>query len=406
MSIDAFARRWSARTTAIPLHALRFADSIGALLTGSRTREGRALAEVYGRRTAPAYMAAVIRLTELDDIDLRTCTTPSAVVVPVVLDAAYRAGATPAEVARGLHAGYVSVARAALAAGGIEALARGVWPTLLVAPLGAAAASAAVRALPAERMAAAMRLGLARAVGRAGATIPPLPSRWWLFGESVAAGIACAGVAAAGFSADAHLDAQLAGDGFGDAAGDDDCGWVSQKTFPTARQGANALVAFRDLLRDEELDPAQIVRVEVEVPPACARLIAQPLDPANRLMLIANAGFQFGAAAYAPELLAEVDRQGPFPAAVLAFAERVAVAPSTALEADFPRRWGARVVVELAGGRRVERTRHTIAGDPEEPLTPAALAAKYPNLARATLDDAAAALSDAEALARTLERIA
>lgn len=385
-------------------HALRFADSIGALVMGSSTREAQALAALYGGRTGAAYMAATMRLTELDDIDLRTCTTPSAVVVPVVLDAARHANASPAAVARGLQAGYVATARAAAGAGGIEALARGVWPTLVVAPIGAAATSAVLRELSPERVAVAQRLGIARSVGRAGAPIAPLPSRWWLFGESVAAGIACAAAAEAGFTADAHLDAPFA-ELFSAEGDEDDCGWISQKSFPTARQGANALVAFRDLLREEKLDPQQIARVEIEVPPPCMRVISQPLDTANRLMVISNAGFQFGAALFAPELLTDVDRRGPFPAEVLAFAPRVSVAPSAVLEAAFPREWGARIVVELNDGRRLERTRRTILGDPDQPLSLDDLATKYSGLDRALLDDAFAALSDAGALSRTLARL-
>ena len=383
--------------------ALRFADSVGALVMGSGTREAQALAALYGGRTGAAYMAATIRLTELDDIDLRTCTTPSAVVVPVVLEAARRTNASPAQLARGLHAGYVATARAASGAGGIEALSRGVWPTLVIAPIGAAATSAALRGLPPERVRAALRLGIARSVGRAGAPIAPLPSRWWLFGESVAAGIACAAAAEAGFTADAHLDAPFSA--LFAAGGDDDCGWISQKAFPTARQGANALVAFRALMREEQLDPQQVTRVEIEVPPPCVRVISQPLDTANRLMVISNAGCQFGAALFAPEVLADVDRRGPFPAEVLAFAPRVSVSPSAALEAAFPREWGARVVVELTDGRRLERTQRTIPGDPDQPLSLDDVAAKYASLERALLDDAFAALTDADALARTLARL-
>jgi 2-methylcitrate dehydratase PrpD len=403
VSIDAFAQRMSAQP-AVPSHALRFADSIGALVTGSRTREARVLEGMYGGRTGAAYMAATMRLTELDDIDLRTCTTPSAVIVPVALDAAIRAAATPAMLARGLHAGYLATARAAVGAGGIEVMAHGIWPTLVVAPAGAAAASAVLRGLPADRFAAAVRLGLARAIARAGAPIAPLPSRWWLFGESVAAGIASAAAAEAGFTADPYLDGDFAA-AFADAD-DGDWGWISQKPVPTSRQGANALVAFRELVRDEAIDPRAIERVDVEVPPACARLISQPLDLANRLSLITSAGFQLGAAAFAPALLAEVDRQPPFPDDVLAFAKRVSVAPSEALAATFPREWGAHVVVELAGGRRYERTQAAIHGDPHDPLSLDDIAAKYPLLERALFDDAAAALSDADALSRTLARLA
>jgi hypothetical protein len=62
--------------------------------------------------------------------------------------------------------------------------------------------------------------------------------------------------------------------------------------------------------------------------------------------------------------------------------------------------------VELAGGRRLERTRAVIHGDPGDPLTLDDLAVKYSALERALLADAAAALGDAGALARTLERLA
>ena len=404
MSIDAFAERIAAQT-AVPLHGLRFADSVAALVVGSRTREARALAGLYGGRTGAAYMAAAMRLTELDDIDLRTCTTPSAVVVPVVLEAARRAPASPVAVARGLHAGYAATAQAALGAGGIEVMSRGLWPTLLVAPLGAAVAAGVMRGLPADRLATAMRLGLSRSVGRAGATIAPLPSRWWLFGECVAAGIASAAAAEAGFTADAHLDGPYA-EAFADVASADELGWISQKTFPTARQGANALVAFRELLRDEAVDPARIAHVEIEVPPPCVRVISQPLDPANRLLLISNAGLRFGAAAFSPARLVEVDPVEPFPTEVLAFAARVSVSPSAQLEASFPREWGARVVVELDGGRRIERTRRTIPGDPDQPLALDGLIEKYPDVERALIEDAVNALTDADALARTLARVA
>jgi 2-methylcitrate dehydratase PrpD len=411
VSLDAFAERIAAPgpppAHALPL-GLRFADSIGALLAGARTREGVAHARLDTARTGVAYLAAVMRLSELDDIDLRTCTTPSAVVVPVVLAAALRAPLAPEAIARGMHAGYHALARAGLAAGGIEAFTRGVWPTLAVAPLGAAATGAALRGYSGAQTATAMRLALLRAVGRAGATIPPLPGRWWLFGESVAAGVAAADAAAAGFLADPALDTllgDLSADPFGAALADDDCGWISQKTFPTARQGANAAVAFADLLRGEALDPARIARIAVEVPPQQVRVISTPLDPANRLSAIANIGVQLGAVAFAPALLADCDREPPFPTAVLALAKRVTIVPSDELGAAFPRCWPARVIVELDDGKCFERTRFTIPGDPGEPLTLDDLAVTYAALDRAMLADAAAALTDADALERTLARV-
>src|SRR5580704_7949002 len=67
---------------------LHLTDTVVAALAGTRIPEGRALqsfgaeaslAERIGRR------AAAIRLTEIDDIHLPSCTTPSAGIVPVAL---------------------------------------------------------------------------------------------------------------------------------------------------------------------------------------------------------------------------------------------------------------------------------------------------------------------------------
>ena len=411
MSLDIFAERLAAPMPApphmLPL-ALRFADTVGALAVAAQSREGRAHERSFGGRANAGYMAAVIRLSELDDIDLRTCTTPSAVVVPVVLAAAFD-GATPAELTRGLHAGYQAVARAGIAAGGIEAFARGIWPTLVVAPLGAAATAGALRGLTGAQLANAMRFGIMRSVGRAGATYPPLPGRWWLFGESVAAGIGAAQAAAAGFNADPDIDAVLSVPGATDpytTIADDDCGWISQKTFPTARQGANACVAFSELLREHALDANAIRSVLVEVPQPCVRVISTPLDPVNRLSVIANIGFQCGAIAFAPDVLADVDRPGPFAANVLGLAERVSIGPSPELDEWFPERWAGRVTIEMNGGKRFTRTSMTIKGDPDQQLILADLHHKYAALDAALLDDAFAALTDSAALKRTLERIA
>jgi 2-methylcitrate dehydratase PrpD len=104
-------------------------------------------------------------------------------------------------------------------------------------------------------------------------------------------------------------------------------------------------------------------------------------------------------------LLADCDRPAPFPRDVLALAERVTVRASEELGAAFPRHWPGRVSVETSDGKRFERTRTTIPGDPDEALTLGDLAVKYPGLERALFEDAHAALTDANALQRTLARL-
>jgi 2-methylcitrate dehydratase PrpD len=64
-------------------------DTVGALLAGMHTEEGRALIgflpQSGGTLDAVARRAAVARLTEIDDIHLSSCTTPGSVVVTAAL---------------------------------------------------------------------------------------------------------------------------------------------------------------------------------------------------------------------------------------------------------------------------------------------------------------------------------
>jgi 2-methylcitrate dehydratase PrpD len=55
---------------------------------------------------------------------------------------------------------------------------------------------------------------------------------------------------------------------------------------------------------------------------------------------------------------------------------RVSVALSAAIDAAYPKSWGASVVVTTADGRRLEATRRDAKGDPENPVTAAELAVK------------------------------
>src|SRR5438045_2886892 len=64
------------------------ADTLLAAVAGNRTGEGRALRALFAQPAlaeAIGMQAAVIRHTEIDDIHLRSCTTPSSVAVPAAL---------------------------------------------------------------------------------------------------------------------------------------------------------------------------------------------------------------------------------------------------------------------------------------------------------------------------------
>ena len=143
---------------------LHFIDTVVAARVGALIPEGRALqslgdggalADRIGRQ------AAAIRLTEIDDIHLPSCTTPSAGVVPVALMLAAREQKLdPGEVASAIWVGTEIMTRIGVAVRGPQILYRGIWPTYLAAQIAAAAASARLMGLNQARTGHALSLAV------------------------------------------------------------------------------------------------------------------------------------------------------------------------------------------------------------------------------------------------------
>jgi 2-methylcitrate dehydratase PrpD len=400
---------WAARLAEIdPRRApadslgLHVADAMAALWAGRATKEGQALARVHGPGAELALMAGSIRLTEIDDIHLETCITPSSIVVPVALAVAK----TPEALTRGLVAGYATLLRHGRSIGGAAVLAKGIWPTLVAAPLGAAATAATAMGLPPERTATALRLALLRSVGKIGHSPGALPARWFIFGECVTDGLRAAQAAAEGLIADPTLEKPLLAEGaaelFAAPVDHNEIDTISMKPFCTSRQAACGVVTFGRLMAEHKLDPTKIASVEVEVPSAYIGMLSRALDPGNRLSTLVNQGFQIAAAALAPDLLFDVGRAGPFPAEVIELAVRVRTTGTAEFDNDYPKRWPARVTVTMADGRKVVAKGVEIDGDPGAKLDLARIREKSPSTPMGVLKDAAAAPKDAAALRRLL----
>ena len=347
---------------AIDLHVM---DSVAAFLAGVRTNEGRALSELYGVRAdiseRVAAAASITRLSECDDIHLPSCVTPGAVVVSVAL--ALGGSRSEEEFIRAVAAGYAAGLCLGTGIGGAKALAGGVWPTLLAAPLMAAVTASCLGGHDQNRLAHAMALALAGTSGRLGRPTGAPSGRWFLLGEAVSKGLRASEVAGHGFRGDLTLlsepwlAAQAGHDvididvfGSSAAASISDVGY---KPFPIARQGANAVVALQNLL-SKGLDPREIRTIEVFVPAMNAALLNRPVLDDDRLSKLSNIGFQLACAALAPELLYDVERASRPVAPILEFARRVAVTQAGDLEAHLPGRWAARVVVNTDSGRLEE----------------------------------------------------
>jgi 2-methylcitrate dehydratase PrpD len=405
---------------------LHFADTAVAALAGASIAEGKALqslddgASLAGRI---GRQAAATRLTEIDDIHLPSCVTPSAGVVPVALAlAAYTQKFDPGEIASAIWAGTEIATRLGVAVQGPQILYRGIWPTYLGAPLAAAATASRVMGLNEARTVHALSLAVMLMAGGVGRIHGAPSGRWFLYANAVAGGVAAAEAARADYRGDTEiLDKNWLTDTHGIAfdharlteklGANSVYTALSMKPFCSAKQAIAAIDAFRAVLNRGVRHDA-ITKVHVRVPPAYAGMIATRAEPGARMTTIVSVAHQIALAALTPDALYDIDRSAAaLPAAVTQFAAKVEIAADVNLQSFYPQHWPAEVEVEAGG----EVLRHRVVeatGDPEHPLDAAAVgdkahrvldplvgaerAAEWLKTSRAALDGAAACRKLAE----------
>jgi 2-methylcitrate dehydratase PrpD len=374
---------------------LHLADTAVAALAGSHIPEGKALQTLPGDGALAGRIgrqAAAIRLTEIDDIHLPSCTTPSSCVVPVALAlAAHSQNDEPDTIANAIWVGTEIACRIGLAVNGPQVLYRGIWPTYLAAPVAAAATAARILGLDETRTSHAMSLACMQMAGGVGRIHGTPSGRWFLFGNAIAGGIAAAEAAAADYRGDPDL---LDGNWFLDThgvpldrerlrpePGHSVYTALSQKPFCSAKQGIAAIEAFRAIIGTGVRADA-ITQVRVHVPQAYWGMISARATPGARQSTLVSVAYQIALAALAPDRLFDVDRSVPLDnPAIMEFAAKVAVVPDETLKPFYPQYWPAEVEVDAAGKafrqRVVEAT-----GDPEH------------RLGRAEIDDKARRVLD------------
>jgi 2-methylcitrate dehydratase PrpD len=331
--------------------------------------------------------AAAIRLTEIDDIHLPSCTTPSAGVVPVALMlAAQQQKFDVGEVASAIWAGTEIMTRIGVAVRGPEILYRGIWPTYLAAPVAAAATSARLMGLSEERTGHALSLAVMLMAGGVGRIHGAPSGRWFLYANAVAAGVAAAEAARANYRGDPDiLDKTWLTDSHGIALERERLteklgistvyAALSLKPFCSAKQGIAAIEAFRAIL-DRGVRAKTITKVRVRVPPAYAGMIASRAEPGARQSTMVSVAHQIALAALDAERLYDVDRSAAkADADVSEFAGKVEVIADVRLDAYYPQHWPAEVDVEANGEVHQQRVVEAI-GDPEHPLDRAGILTK------------------------------
>lgn len=382
--------------------ALHVFDTLGALDAGRGIEETVALAAALadGDGGVPSLAsrivaaAATVRATEIDDIHLAGCVTPSSVVVPVALALAASLPALSArrgdDLLRACVAGYEAMGRFGRAIDGPALLGRGLWPTPLCAGVGAAATAGVLLGLPPAALAHA--LGLAGAAATGINTRGAAPTGRWL---TVATG-AANGVLAALAAGRAMTCDPLLFDGRWSAAtgialdpdvlctpfaGAFELSALSFKPWCGARQTMTATAAFRDLLAESGADAEGLREVQVEVPEAHRAMIDRPRLAADRQESFADLRYAFGLVAFAPDGLFDVQRDALCrDPRIDALAGKIRITGDAALTQPYPVRWPARVTILAADGTQYMRETMLAPGDPGTDFGWDAVAAKRARL--------------------------
>lgn len=356
---------------ALRLHLI---DAAGALLAGAGTSHARVISHSLGMdlghteiSSTAAAMAAIIRHTECDDIHLASCITPGSVVFPVALSLARDLDLPRDRIAAAIECGLRTAIGLGMLMGGVEALARGVWPTYAAAPVVAAVVAGRCLGLNDRALGTAMAIAAAGTNGKLASPSSDPQARWIAFGKAVASGC----WAATDVDRGAHREvvdfapwietvapgvhasaAMFAATSFAD---------VGIKPFVTGRQCANAVIGFQTMLA-KGLDPLAVEEIEIGVPTRNHALVARSAAPGDRISTIGSGSFQIAAAALNPGLLFDVAREGQPVAALQAYSQRVRAVVAADLDVHMPRLWPARVRA-FAEGRWLEETVLRIPGD-------------------------------------------
>ena len=365
------------------------ADSLAAGLAGCRTAEGKGLAKLFDASTPDrmAFVAGSIRLTEVDDIHMLSCTTPSSAITPVALVLAADNDAAHASMADAIWVGLELLVRFGTAVDGPSLLYRDVWPTYLCAPLAAAATAARLLRLNERQTETALSIALTLSAGGVGRFEKGLSARWLLHAIAVRCGYVAALAAEAGFAGDPELfdrdwlkrshgveiDLARLLDGLG--AGDSVYTQLSMKPYCSAKQAIAPTEAFRGLL-GEGLRPEDMRRIIVRAPSEYVKMIDRMPESGNRSSTFASVRYQIALAAYHPERLTDIERaQTAIDAAMAALMNKIEIEADDAFRTVYPKYWPASVTIEMDTGSR-ERTVIEAPGDPQRRLSGSALAEK------------------------------
>jgi 2-methylcitrate dehydratase PrpD len=398
-------------------------DWLGCAVAGLATRPGRILLQhtadqpvgisscvglVDGRSTqvAALHNGAVSHIVEMDDVDRASVIHPGAVVIPAALATAERVDAGGRDLLTAIVLGYEVAIRVGESVGKTHYF---HWHnTSTCGVFGAAAAAGWLLRLGARQLTWALGNAGTQAGGLWEFIAEGAMSKHLHAGRAAANGVLAAELAALGFTgASRILDgrqgffAATAPDGDPSAVTRDlGSGWklpgVSIKPYPSCRHTHSAVDAALRLRAEHRLTAADVERVEI----GGYRSVLDLTDnPTPDHLYAAKFSVQYCVARALNDgalLLGDFTDERIAEPSVRDLMARTSVRLDPALDARYPREFPAEVRLSLRDGRTVSALVANPKGDPEAPLTPDELAAKFRGmLAGSAYDGATQALLDA-----------
>jgi 2-methylcitrate dehydratase PrpD len=397
-------------------------DLVGVALAGSRQPSsppaaevalklgGAGAASVLGTREhTSAVWAALANGTaahavELDDVTTESSLHPGVAVIPAALAVAQEIAASPVALLEAIVVGYEITMRVGNALNPASAYARGFHPTGVAGVFGATLAAGRLLGLDADALVNALGIAGTMAAGSLeyladGAWTKRLNAGW-----AGHAGITAAHLARAGFSGPrsvfegrlgvlhAYSDAPLPERLLADLGGELQVMRVSIKPYACCRYNHGLIDCVLGLARTHRFLPADVDRVRLGVVSGGALLVADPIDQKRTPKSVVDAQFSapYAAAAalvygsggidvYTPERL-----EDPTVRRLMA---RTDCYRDPSLDASYPRRWPAAAEVRLRDGRVLTTRVEYATGEPENPVAPDALVAKFISLASSSVSD-------------------
>jgi 2-methylcitrate dehydratase PrpD len=338
-------------------------------------------------QTAALVNGIAAHAIELDDTYEPASAHPGVAVWPAVLAVGDEQGAPLRTLlTAGIH-GYDAIAAIGDHLDPDEAYARGFHPTGILGPIGAAVAVGHLLGLDEARRRDAIGIAASAASGLLEFLADGAWTKPFHAGQAASSGIVAARLAAAGFvGPSAAIDGPRGflhafGRGGEATTGPQRFGHgvlaTAMKPYPCCRYTHGCI----ELLIDLELDADDIASISCGVLRAGQRLVADPIEAKRRIAGPVDAQFSmpFTAAlaltarAVTLEHVADAAALGAELAPLMA---RIDCHTSPQLEAAFPGRWGAEVVVERRDGTVERRVAADMPGAPSRPFSDAELRAK------------------------------